>query len=153
MLARGFLPFRRQRGSCEVWGRFVNLWYAAAKALRFTISSIRCPDPCFVGHIRGLGVQVKSLVSLSRRLCWPSCLPDVVFSDVASIPFGPEAVEYWSTWTTPHLFYCLGSDNSVASGDKAHHPLGNTALRPPPGWAARSVCLGHHETGGETSGR
>ena len=153
LLARGFLPFQWPRGSCEVWGRSANLWYAAARALGFDILSIRCPDPLFVGHIRGLGVQVKSLASIPRRLCRPHHLPDVVFSDVASIPLGPDSVEYWGTWTTPHLFYCFGSDDSVALGGSAHHPLGNTAITPPPGWAARSVCLTHHETGGATSGR
>jgi len=98
-------------------------------------------------------VQLKSLASLPRHLCWPHRLPDVVFSDVASILLGPDSVEYWGTWTTPHLFYCFGSDNSVALGGSARHPSGNTAITPPPGWAARSVCLAHHETGGATSGR
>ena len=53
-----------------------------------------------VGHMKGLGVHTKSLVSLPRRLHRPSCLPDVVFSDVASIPLGPDSVEYWGAWTT-----------------------------------------------------
>ena len=86
-----------------------------------------------VGHMKGLGVHTKSLVSLPRRLHRPSCLPDVVFSDVASIPLGPDSVEYWGAWTTPHLFYCLGGDDSVALGGSAHHPSGNTAITPPPG--------------------
>ena len=128
-------------------GRSANLWYAAAKALGFDVSSIRCPDPLFVGHIKGLGVQAKSLASLPRRLRRPHRLPDVVFSDVASIPLGPDSVEYWGSWTTPHLFYCLGSDDSVAWGGSTHHPSGTTAIAPPPGWAARSVRLAHHETG------
>ena len=153
LLARGFLPFRRPRGSCEVRGRSANLWYAAARALGFNVSSIWCPDPLFVGHIQGLGVQVKSLASLPRRLCQPHCLPDVVFLDVASIPLGPDSVEYWGMWMTPHLFYCLCSDNSVALGGSVHHLLGNTGITPPPGWAVRSVHLAHHETGGATSGR
>ena len=153
LLARGFLPFRWPRGSCEVRGRSANLWYAAARALGFNLLSIRCLDPLFVGHIQGPGVQVKSLASLPRRLRRPHRLPDVVFSDVASILLGPDSVEYWGTWTTPHLFYCFGSDNSVALGGSARHPSGNTAITPPPGWAARSVCLAHHEMGGATSGR
>ena len=153
LLARGFLPFRRPRGSCEVRGHSANLWCAAARALGFNVSSIWCPDPLFVGHIQGLGVQVKSLASLPRRLCRPHCLPDVVFLDVASIPLGPDSVEYWGMWMTPHLFYCLCSDNSVALGGSVHHLLGNTGITPPPGWAVRSVHLAHHETGGATSGR
>ena len=153
LLARGFLPFRRLRGLCEVRGRSANLWYAAARALGFDVLSIRCPDPLFVGHIKGLGVQAKSLASLPRRLRRPHRLPDVVFSDVASIPLGPDSVEYWATWPTPHLFYCLGSDDCVAGEDSTPHPSGTTAIAPPPGWAARSVRLAHHETGGATSGR
>jgi hypothetical protein len=68
LLARGFLPYRRPRGSCEVRGRSANLWYAAAKALGFEVSSMRCPDPLFVDHVRGLGMAVKSLASLPQRL-------------------------------------------------------------------------------------
>ena len=30
-----------------------NLWYAAAKALGFKVSLIRCPDPLFLGSIKG----------------------------------------------------------------------------------------------------
>ena len=153
LLARGFLPYRRPRGSCEVRGRLTNLWYAAAKALGFNVTLIRCPDPLFLGSIKGLGVQAKSLALLPQRLRRPHSFPDVVFSDVASIPLGSDAVEYWGTWTTPHLFYCFGSDNSVALGGSAHHPLGKAAITSPPGWAARSVRLAHHETGGATSGR
>ena len=134
-------------------GRSANLWYAATRALGFTVLSIRCPDPLFVGYIKGLGVQAKSLASLPRRLRRPHRLPDVVFSDVASIPLGPDSVEYWGTWTTPHLFYCLGSDNSVALGGSVYHPLETTSLTPPPGWAARSVRIARNETGGATSGR
>ena len=83
------------------------------KALGFVVLSIRCPDPHFVEHIHGLGMGVKRLASLPRRLRWPRRLPDVVFSDAESIPLGADAAEYWGAWTTPHLFYCLGSDDSV----------------------------------------
>ena len=134
-------------------GRLANLWYAATKALGFDVTSIRCPDPLFLGSIKGLGVRAKILALLLQRLQWPCSLPDVVFLDVASILLGSDAVKYWGTWTTPHLFYCFGSDNSVALGGSAHHPSGNTLITPPPGWAARLVCLAHHERGGATLGR
>ena len=153
LLARGFLPYRRPRGSCEVRGRSANLWYAAAKALGFEVSSMRCPDPLFVAHVRGLGMGVKSLAALPQRLRRPRRLPDVVFSDVESIPLGADAVEYWGAWTTTHLFYCLGSDDSVHLGGASPTAPSTTPLTPPPGWAARSICLAHHETGGATSGR
>jgi hypothetical protein len=61
LLACGFLPYRQPQGSCKVRGCLTNLWYAAAKALRFDVTSIRCPDPLFLGSIKGLGVQAKSL--------------------------------------------------------------------------------------------
>ena len=150
LLARGFLPYWRPWGTCEVRVRPANLWYAAAKALGFEVSLIRCPDPHFVQHIQGLGMPVKSLGSLPRRLPRPCRLPDVVFLDVASILLGPNATKYWDMWTTTHLFYCLGSDDSVAVGNLGHQPLGNTALTPPPGWATRSVWM-EHQRGGGTS--
>jgi hypothetical protein len=56
LLARGFLPYRRPRGLCKVRGHLANLWYAAAKALEFNVTWIRCPDPLFLGSIKGLGV-------------------------------------------------------------------------------------------------
>jgi hypothetical protein len=135
LLACGFLPYPRPRGSWEVRGCLATLWYAAAKALGFNVTLIRCPDPLFLASIKGLGVQAKSLASLPQRLRRPHSLPDVVFSDVTSILLGSDAVEYWGTWTTPHLFYCFGSDNSVASWGSAHHPSGKAAITPPPGWA------------------
>ena len=140
LLARGFLPYRRPRGSCEVRGRSANLWYAAAKALGFEVSSMRCPDPLFVEHGRGLGLEVKSLAALPRRLRRPCRLPDVVFSDVESIPLGADAVEYWGAWTTTHLFYCLGSDDSVHLGGASRVAPSTTPLTPPP-WVDGAIRL------------
>ena len=106
LLARGFLPYWPPRGTCEVRGRVANLWYAAAKALGFEALSIRCPDSLFVGHVQGMGMEIKGLVSLPRRLRRPKRLPDVVFSDVGSLPLEADAVKYWDAWTTSHLFCC-----------------------------------------------
>ena len=153
LLARGFLPYRPPRGTCEVRGRMANLWYAAAKALGFEALSIRCPDSDFVGHVQGMGTKLKGLAALPRRLRRPKRLPDVVFSDVDSLPLGADAVEYWDSWTTPHLFYCLGSDDSVVHGGSRPAEAPPLPPAPPPGWAARSVSLAHYETGGATSGR
>ena len=142
LLARGFLPYRRPRGTCEVRGSLANLWYAAAKALEFEVASIRCPDPHFVRHIQGLGMPVKSLASLPRCLRRPHQLPDVVFLDVASIPLGPEATKYWEMWTTTHLFYYLGSDDSVAVGNLGHQPSGTALTHSTPrvGSAVSPAC-------------
>ena len=143
LLARGFLPYRPPRGTCEVRGRMANLWYAAAKALGFEALSIRCPDSDFVGHVQGMGTKLKGLAALPRRLRRPKRLPDVVFSDVDSLPLGADAVEYWDSWTTPHLFYCLGSDDSVVHGGSRPAEAPPLPPAPPPGWAARSVSLAH----------
>ena len=135
LLACGFLPYQRPRGLCEVRGRLANLWYAAAKALGFNVTSIWCPDLLFLGSIKGLGVRAKSLVLLLQGLQRPHSLPDVVFLSVASIPLGSNAVKYWGTWMTPHLFYCFGSDNSMLWGARCTIPWGKwLSRRPLGGW-------------------
>jgi hypothetical protein len=60
-LVPGFLPYRRQRGSCEVRGGSANLWYAAAKSLGFGIATICCPDLLLVRQVASLCEGVKSL--------------------------------------------------------------------------------------------
>ena len=112
-LARGFLPFCHRRGSCEVWGRGANLWYAAAKALGFDVETIRCPDDAFVGQLAGICPGLKPLAPLPGRLRRPHRLPDIIFSDIGSFPTGPDSTEYWHKWTTPHLFFDHGVDDSV----------------------------------------
>ena len=112
-LARGFLPFRPARGTCEIRGGAANLWYAAAKALGFVVSTLRCTDPLFVGYLTGFCAGAKRLTPPPGRFRRPRQLPDVVFSDLAGLPIGPGAGNYWEDWTTTHVFYCLGSDDSV----------------------------------------
>jgi hypothetical protein len=135
-----------------VQGRSANLWYAAAKALGFEVSSMRCPDPLFVEHVRGLGLEVKSLAALPRRLRRPCRLPDVVFSDVESIPLGADAVEYWGAWTTTHLFYCLGSDDSVHLGGASRAAPSTTPLTPPLGGRRDPSALHTMRRGGPRRG-
>ena len=108
-LARGFLPFRPARGTCEIRGCAANLWYAAAKALGFVVTTLRYPDPIFVGHLTGFSTGAKSLNPPPGRFRRPHQLPTAVFSDLAGLPLIPE---YWDTWTTTHVFYCLGADDS-----------------------------------------
>ncbi len=48
-------------------------------------------------------------------LCLPQHLPDIVFSDLADIPLGTDSGDYWGAWLTPRLFFCNGTDDSVAT--------------------------------------
>ena len=145
-LARGFLPFRPARGTCEIRGGAANRWYAAAKALGFAVHTLRYPDPIFVGHLKVFCAGVKSLNPPPGRFRRPRQLPTVVFSDLASLPLVPE---YWAAWMTTHVFYCLRADEDCSSSS----PAAPVAPPPPPwGWSARSVSLAHSATGGSTSG-
>ena len=118
-LARGFLPFRPARGTCEIRGCAANLWYAAAKALGFVVPTLRYPDPIFVGHLTGFCAGAKSLDPPPGCFRRPRQLPTVVFSDLAGIPLVPE---YWDAWTTTHVFYCLRADDSSPSSSEAWAP-------------------------------
>ena len=148
-LARGFLPFRPTQGTCEIRGSAANLWYAATKALGFVVSTFRYPDPLSVCHLAGFCKGVKSLTPPPGRLRQPHQLPDVVFSDLAGLPLGPDSAKYWDACPTTHVFYCLGADDSISfsSISQGVVPL------PPQGWTAHSVCLAHSDTGGLTLGR
>ena len=149
-LARVFLLFRHRRGSCEVRGGSANLWYAAAKALGFDIGTIRCPDQLLIRQVSVLCAVVKSLVPLSGRLRPPQHLPDIIFSNLAGIPLGPDLGEYWGAWLTPHLFFYNGTNDSVATVAGPETVVPPAPLR---GWTSRSVHLNHGDTGGSTSGR
>jgi hypothetical protein len=161
-LARGFLPFRPARGTCQIRGGAANLWYAAAKALGFVVSTLRYTDPLFVGYLTEFCAGAKSLTPPPGRFRRPRQLPDVVFSDLAGLPvfldlaglpIGPDAATYWDVWTTTHVFYCLGADDSVLPSSETRGVPLRQPPTPPRGWAARSVCLAHSKTGGSTSGR
>lgn len=151
-LLRGFLPFRRRRGVCEVRGTTANLWYAAARALGFDIGTIRCPNTILLRQVVSLCPGAKRLAPLTGRVRRPRNLPDVVFSDLDGVPTGPDAILYWKAWTTPHVFFCGGLDDSnplITLGS----PTNRKTPLTPRGWTARSVCLAHSDTGGATSGR
>ena len=156
-LARGFLPFCRRRGTCEVRGRSANLWYAAAKALGFNVVTARYPDGNFIAQVTTLCPGITSLVASPGRLRRPSRLPDIVFSDSGSFPMGEASHKYWDIWTVPHLFYGLGVDDdgerASTIGWDSRIRRHTTALPPPPGWTSHSVCLSHRDTRGRTSGR
>ena len=148
-LLRGFLPFRAPRGSCELRAASPSLWFAIVGALGFRVTSIRCPDPTFAAVVSTLWPGAAVLAASPRRC---NVLPDVIFSDLASLPRDPRSPQaYWDAWSTPHVFFCVAGDSEV----EAWGGLGRRHAPPPPprGWVARSVTLTHCEAGGGTSGR
>jgi hypothetical protein len=117
------------QGTCEIRGSTANLWYAAAKALGFAVSTVRYPNPLFVGHLSNLCAGANGLGPHPGRLRRPRRLPDIMFLDLVGLPLGPDSFEYWGAWMTMHLFYCLGADDSVAS---LSDNRGGSLLRAPP---------------------
>ena len=114
------------------------------------LGTIRCPDPLLVRQVLTLCPGVKSLVPYPGWLSPPQHLPDIVFSDLGSIPLGPDSGDYWGAWLMPHLFFLDGTDDGVVA---AAGPGARVSPAPPRGWTSRSVCLSHTDTGGSTSGR
>ena len=136
LLVRGFLKYWTPRGCCEIRGAGPSLWFAAAQASGFTISTIRCTYETFGALIKPFCGSPRVLSACPRRF---NTLPDVVFSDLGSLPWGPGSGKYWEGWRTTHVFFCLGLDTDTVGAS-------------PPGWMARSVSLSHCEAGGATSG-
>jgi hypothetical protein len=83
-LIRGFLPFWGSRGSCEVRGIRLNLWFAVAGALGFTVSSFQTRDESFGSLLTTFCPAALALAAVPRRC---NRLPDIVFSDLASLPW------------------------------------------------------------------
>jgi hypothetical protein len=145
LLVRGFLKYRSSRGWCEIRAAGPNLWFAAAQALGFQIASIRSAFTPFVDLIRPFCGSARVLSAHPRRF---NSLPDIVFLDLGSLPWGPGSDKYWEGWRTTHVFFCSGEDTDADDGVRA--------APPPPcptGWSSRSVALSHREAGGATSGR
>ena len=148
-LLRGFLPFRSPRGSCELRAACPCLWFAVVGALGFRVTSICCPDPPFVAVVSKFWPEA-SILSPSPRRC--NRLPDVIFSDLISLPWDPHCPQvYWDAWPTPHVFFCPAGDSDVEAWGGRGCCLAPPA--PPRGWLARSITLSHCEAGGGTSGR
>ena len=132
-LLSGFLPYRTPRGSCELRGSGPNLWFGVARALGFTISSVRLPPRPFVDLILDVCPHVSVLSVLPRRC---NTLPDVVFLDLLSIPPVERlSGSYWRAWTTPHVFFFWAGDTDSSSllgrGASSHVA--------PPSWLGRKV--------------
>jgi hypothetical protein len=146
LLVRGFLPYRPSRGTCEVRGAGLNLWFAVAKALGFTVTLIRCPYLPFVDLVRRFCPGVSVLSAAPQRF---DSLPELVLLDAESLPSGPEAHRYWDRWLTTHVFYTGGHDADSGLGMG-----GVQSARLPSGWSAQTVTLSHSHCSavGATSG-
>jgi hypothetical protein len=145
LLVRGFLKYRSPRGCCKIRGAGPNLWFAAAQALGFRISTIRCEYRPFVDLIAPFCGCPRLLTARPRRF---NSLPDMVFLDLGALPWGPGSDKYWEGWRTTHVFFCLGVDTDFRGA-----PGVLTPPRCPQGWPSRSVTLSHCEAGGATSSR
>ena len=123
----------------------MNLWFAVAGALGFRVSSFRTPNPRFASLLRTFCPTASGLSSTPRRC---NQLPDLVFTDTPSLPWGLPA--YWSSWLTPHVFFEGAGDSEALEWGVAKE---SGRLRsPPPGWSERRLHVPHCDSGGATSG-
>lgn len=119
LLVRGFLKYRSSRGWCEIRAAGPNLWFAAAQALGFQIALIRSAFTPFVDLIRPFCGSARVLSAHPRRF---NSLPDIVFLDLGSLPWGPGSDKYWEGWRTTHVFFCSGEDTDADDGVRAAPP-------------------------------
>ncbi len=142
-LVRGFLKFWPPRGTCEVHGAGPNLWFAAVGLHGFKVTMVRCAYTPFVDLIGPFCGYPWVLLATPRRC---NLLPDVDFSDLGSLPWGPGSDKYWQSWLTMHIFSCGRADNDSST------PESTLILECPPGWSSRTVLLGHCEGGAQLWG-
>ena len=145
-LLHGYLPFRPSCGTCEIRSSSPNLWFTVARALGFRVTSLHCQSPLFASMILPFCPRAMVLAATPRHC---NTLPDVVFTDVLSLPLGDRS--YWSQWATPHVFFASMGDSNLEEWG-GHIPLRPTQLQPS-GWTACLVSLTHCEAGGATTGR
>jgi hypothetical protein len=146
-LLHGFLPYRPSRETCEIQSSSPNLWFTVAGALDFRVTSLRCHSPHFGDMVSPFCPQAALLVATPRR---SNTLPDVIFSDVLSLPWGDD-LYHWEQWATPHVFFVSAGDTDLKEWGGRTPFCSNPRL--PYGWTARSVTLTHCEAGGATTGR
>ena len=145
-LLHGYLPYRPSRGTCEIRSSSPNLWFTVARALGFRVTLLRCQSPHFADMISPFFPQAALLATTPRRC---NTLPDVIFSDVLSLPWGDRY--YWEHWATPHVFFVSAGDTDLEEWGGRIPFRSNPHL--PSGWTACSVSLTHCEAGGATTGR
>jgi hypothetical protein len=88
-----------------------------------------------------------AVLAEAPRQC--NTLPDVIFSNAMSLPWGDRS--YRAQWTTPHVFFISNGDTDLEEWG-GRMPLQPPPLHPP-GWSSRLVSLSHCEAGGGTTGR
>jgi hypothetical protein len=140
-LLHGYLPYRPSRGTCEIRSSSPNLWFMVAGALGFRVTSLRCHSPHFADMVFLFCPQAALLVATPRRC---NTLPDVIFSDVLSLPWGD--LYHWEQWATPHVFFVSAGDTNLEEWGGRIPFRSNPHL--PSGWTACSVTLTHCEGGG-----
>ena len=145
-LLHGYLSYRPARGSCEIRSSSPNLWFTVERALGFRVTSLRCQSTHFAAMVSPFCPDATRLGATPRRC---NTLPDVIFSDALSLPWGD--CHYWAHWATPHEFFVSVGDTDLEDWG-GRIPLRSARL-PPFGWTARSVSLTHCESGGATTGR
>jgi hypothetical protein len=145
-LLHGYLPYRPSRGTYEIRSSSPNLWFTVAGALGFRVTSLRCHSPHFADTVSPFCPQAALLVATPRRC---NTLPDVIFSDVLSLPWGD--LYHWEQWATPHVFFVSAGDTDLEEWGGRIPFRSNPRLLS--GWTASSVTLTHCEAGGATTGR
>ena len=123
-LLHGYLPFRPSRGTCEIRSSSPNLWFTVARVLGFRVTSLRCQSPHFASMILPFCPRAAVLAATPRRC---NTLPDVVFTDVLSLPWGDSS--YWSQWASPHVFFASMGDTDLEEWGR-HIPLRPIQLQP-----------------------
>ncbi len=88
-LVQGFLKSWPPRGTCEVRGAGPNLWFAAAGSLGFKVTTVRCAYTPFLDLIGPFCGHPRVLSATPRRC---NLLPDVVFSDLGSLPLARTSI-------------------------------------------------------------
>jgi hypothetical protein len=145
-LLHGYLPYRPSRGTCEIRSSSPNLWFTVARALSFRVTSLRCQSPHFADLFSPFCPHAALLGATPRRC---NTLPDVIFSDVLSLPGGDRY--YWEQWATPHVFFVSTGDTDLKEWGGCIPFRSNPPL--PSRWTACSVSLTHCEAGGATTSR
>ena len=142
-LVRGCIRQRPRRGQCEIRGRKANLWGPVARALGFNVVKHRYANQAYNKWLYAAGIDAGAAKHGVYRLRPGSkrrgpLIPDIVFSDVESLPLETphdEQTSYWRTYKTPHVFFVQNQERP----------------NPPAGWQETCAGFNHATLGGATT--